>query len=132
MTTTYTPEFLSLRKGIWAQEGGERNAGEGVVIGFVDSGINALHPSFAYDPMHPFSSNLSHFEGATCETGPLFPPSSCNGKIVAARFFSAGAEATVTLNASMDFLSPFDADGHGSYVYNYIIYMPLSLSLNSY
>ncbi|KAL2628329.1 hypothetical protein AAZX31_07G244900 [Glycine max] len=115
MRTTYTPEFLSLRKGIWAQEGGERNAGEGVVIGFVDSGINALHPSFAYDPMHPFSSNLSRFEGA-CETGPLFPPSSCNGKIVAARFFSAGAEATVTLNASMDFLSPFDADGHGSHV----------------
>ncbi|KAG5101196.1 hypothetical protein JHK84_046165 [Glycine max] len=91
MTTTYTPEFLSLRKGIWAQEGGDRNAGDEVVIGFVDSGINALHPSFAYDPMHPFSSNLSHFEGATCETGPLFPPSSCNGKIVAANHVASVA-----------------------------------------
>ncbi|TKY53980.1 Subtilisin protease SBT2.4 [Spatholobus suberectus] len=113
--TTYTPEFLSLPEGIWAQEGGDRNAGDGVVIGFVDSGINPLHPSFAYDPMHPFTSNLSRFEGA-CETGPLFPPCSCNGKIVAARYFSAGAEAAVTLNASKDFLSPFDADGHGSHV----------------
>lgn len=114
MMTTYTPEFLSLQKGIWVQEGGARNAGDGVVIGFVDSGINPFHPSFSYDPLHPFTSNLSHFEGV-CETGPLFPPSSCNGKIVAARYFSAGAEAIVTLNASKDFLSPFDAEGHGRY-----------------
>ncbi|KAK7348405.1 hypothetical protein VNO80_22960 [Phaseolus coccineus] len=113
--TTYTPEFLSLPKGIWAQEGGDTNAGDGVVIGFVDSGINPFHPSFAYDPMLPFTSNLSRFEGA-CMTGPLFPPSSCNGKIVAARYFSAGAEAAATLDASKDFLSPFDADGHGSHV----------------
>ncbi|XP_061359333.1 subtilisin-like protease SBT2.4 [Gastrolobium bilobum] len=113
--TTYTPEFLSLPTGIWAQEGGDRNAGDGVVIGFVDSGINPLHPSFAYDPMQPFTSNLSHFEGA-CESGPLFPASSCNGKIVSARYFSAGAEAVATLNASVDFLSPFDAEGHGSHV----------------
>ncbi|WVZ12192.1 hypothetical protein V8G54_016722 [Vigna mungo] len=113
--TTYTPEFLSLPKGIWAQEGGETNAGEGVVIGFVDSGINPFHPSFAYDPMLPFKSNLSRFEGA-CITGPLFPPTSCNGKIVAARYFSAGAEAAATLDPSKDFLSPYDADGHGSHV----------------
>ncbi|RDX89922.1 Subtilisin-like protease SBT2.4, partial [Mucuna pruriens] len=115
MMTTYTPEYLSLAKGIWVQEGGDRNAGDGVVIGFVDSGVNPFHPSFAYDPMQPFTSNLSHFEG-WCDTGPFFPASSCNGKIVAARYFSAGAEAAATLNASKDFLSPFDADGHGSHV----------------
>ncbi|KAI4295957.1 hypothetical protein L6164_035950 [Bauhinia variegata] len=115
LMTTYTPEFLGLPRGIWAQEGGDRNAGEGVVMGFVDSGINPYHPSFAYDPMHPFTSNLSHFSGA-CETGPNFPASSCNGKILSARFFSAGAQAVAALNASVDFLSPFDADGHGSHV----------------
>ncbi|XP_027368653.1 subtilisin-like protease SBT2.4 [Abrus precatorius] len=115
LMTTYTPQFINLPEGIWAQEGGAQNAGDGVVIGFVDSGINPLHPSFAYDPMHPFTSNLSHFEGA-CEAGPLFPASSCNGKIVSARYFSAGAEAAATLNASVDFLSPFDAEGHGSHV----------------
>ncbi|CAJ1941408.1 unnamed protein product [Sphenostylis stenocarpa] len=115
MMTTYTPEFLNLPKGIWAQEGGDTRAGDGVVIGFIDSGINPFHPSFAYDPMQPFTSNLSHFGGA-CETGPLFPPSSCNGKIVAARYFSAGAKAAANLDPSKDFLSPFDADGHGSHV----------------
>ncbi|CAL5410598.1 unnamed protein product [Camellia sinensis] len=117
MMTSYTPQFLGLPEGVWTQqvEGGERNSGEGMVIGFVDTGINPFHPSFAYDPMSPFTSNRSHFSGA-CEDGPRFPANSCNGKIVSARFFSAGAQAVVTLNASVDFLSPFDAVGHGSHV----------------
>ncbi|GAB4826540.1 hypothetical protein Ancab_033434 [Ancistrocladus abbreviatus] len=115
LMTTYTPHFLNLPEDAWSQEGGERNAGEGIVIGFVDSGINPLHPSFAYDPMNPFTSNLTRFSGA-CETGPRFPVSSCNGKIVSARFFAAGAQAAASLNASVDFLSPFDAVGHGSHV----------------
>lgn len=108
--TSYTPQFLGLPQGVWTQEGGDKNAGEGIVIGFVDTGINPSHPSFAN--YNPFESNISHFSGG-CETGPRFPPSSCNGKIVSARFFSAGAQAVATLNTSVDFLSPFDAVGHG-------------------
>ena len=85
--TTYTPEFLGLPQGAWTLErGDDRSAGEGIVIGFVDSGINPTHPSFAYDPLHPFTSNIYHFSGAY-ETGPRFPASSCNGKIVSAKFF---------------------------------------------
>ncbi|PRQ28357.1 putative cucumisin [Rosa chinensis] len=83
LMTTYTPRFLELPEAVWTQEGAQRNAGEGIVIGF---------------------------------TGPLFPATSCNGKIVSAKFFSAGARAIATLNGSVDFLSPFDADGHGSHV----------------
>ncbi|GAV86560.1 Peptidase_S8 domain-containing protein/Inhibitor_I9 domain-containing protein [Cephalotus follicularis] len=115
LMTTYTPQFLEIPDKVWTQEGGDRNAGEGIVIGIVDTGITPSHPSFAYDPMNPFTSNISHFSGA-CETGPLFPVCSCNGKIVSARFFSAGAEAAATLNTSVDFLSPFDGIGHGSHV----------------
>ncbi|KAJ9689792.1 hypothetical protein PVL29_012459 [Vitis rotundifolia] len=115
LMTTYTPQFLGLPEGIWTQEGGDANAGEGLVIGFVDTGINPLHPSFAYDPTNPYTSNTSHFKG-TCEAGPGFPASSCNGKIVSARFFSAGAQAATNLNTSYDFLSPLDAVGHGSHV----------------
>lgn len=112
LMTSYTPEFLGLQA-VWTQQGGSRDAGEGIVIGFVDSGINPLHPSFAYDPtVNPtFKTNLSRFSGA-CEIGPLFPENSCNGKIVSARFFAAGAKAAVTLNTS-DYLSPYDAVGHG-------------------
>ncbi|EEF43811.1 subtilisin-like protease SBT2.4 isoform X1 [Ricinus communis] len=115
LMTTYTPQFLELSQGVWTQEGGDRNAGEGIVIGFIDTGINPLHPSFAYNPLNPFTSNISHFSGA-CETGPRFPAGSCNGKIVSARFFSAGAQAVSPLNTSLDFLSPYDAVGHGSHV----------------
>ncbi|KAG8385789.1 hypothetical protein BUALT_Bualt03G0081800 [Buddleja alternifolia] len=114
LMTSYTPEFLGL-SAVWSQQGGDRNAGEGIVIGFVDSGINPVHPSFAYDPMNPFTSNISHFSG-TCEGGPLFPQTSCNGKIISARFFASGARAAATLNASADIQSPFDAVGHGSHV----------------
>ncbi|KAJ8761746.1 hypothetical protein K2173_004556 [Erythroxylum novogranatense] len=115
LMTTYTPEFLGLPQLGWTQEGVDRNAGDGIVIGFVDTGINPIHPSFAFDPLNPFTSNISHFTGA-CETGPGFSASYCNGKIVSARFFSAGAQAIATLNSSVDFLSPRDADGHGSHV----------------
>ncbi|WCJ20150.1 Subtilisin-like protease SBT2.4 [Euphorbia peplus] len=115
LMTTYTPEFLDIPQGVWPQEGGRKNAGEGMVVGFVDTGIDPLHPSFANNPFNPFRSNISHFSGA-CETGPRFPARFCNGKIVSARFFSAGAQAVATLNSSIDFLSPFDAVGHGSHV----------------
>ncbi|KAL9384195.1 hypothetical protein Peur_024518 [Populus x canadensis] len=115
LMTTYTPQFLGLPQEVWAKEGGDKNGGEGIVIGFVDTGITPEHPSFTYDPLNPFTSNISHFSGA-CETGPRFPSSSCNGKIVSARYFSAGAQAIATLNTSVDFLSPFDAAGHGSHV----------------
>lgn len=107
--TTYTPDFLDLPQGVWAEEGGDKNAGDGVVIGVIDSGINPVHPSFG---SQTFDTNVSHFSGA-CETGPHFPPESCNGKIVSAKYFSAGAQASAKFNASVDFLSPFDADGHG-------------------
>ncbi|VVA93709.1 unnamed protein product [Arabis nemorensis] len=120
LMTTYTPDFLDLPQQVWPKisREGDRRAGEDIIIGFVDTGINPTHPSFAaLDLTNPFSSNLSrlNFSGH-CEVGPLFPAGSCNGKIISARFFSAGARASVALNASLDILSPFDASGHGSHV----------------
>ncbi|XP_074267458.1 subtilisin-like protease SBT2.4 [Silene latifolia] len=129
LMTTYTPDFLKLPQNVWKQEqGSNTHAGEGMVIGFIDSGIDPFHPSFAnidFITNNPSNNNNNNnnvsssstrrFCGA-CETGPRFPASSCNGKIVSARFFAAGAQAIATLNASLDFLSPFDAVGHGSHV----------------
>ncbi|KAL9860781.1 Subtilisin-like protease SBT2.4 [Arabidopsis thaliana] len=120
LMTTYTPDFLELPQQVWPKisNEGDRRAGEDIVIGFVDTGINPTHPSFAaLDLTNPYSSNISrlHFSG-DCEIGPLFPPGSCNGKIISARFFSAGARASGALSSSLDILSPFDASGHGSHV----------------
>lgn len=46
--TAHTPDFLGLTgpSGAWSQLGGSERAGEGVIIGFVDSGILPSHPSF--------------------------------------------------------------------------------------
>ncbi|GJW67204.1 subtilisin-like protease SBT2.4 [Tanacetum coccineum] len=115
LMTTYTPKFLELPTGVWPTVGGRRHAGEGIVIGFVDSGINPSHPSFAYRPRRGYPKNLTEFNGV-CDEGPMFPKSSCNGKIVTARYFSAGVKASGLLNASVDILSPYDAVGHGSHV----------------
>ncbi|XP_030533277.2 subtilisin-like protease SBT2.4 isoform X2 [Rhodamnia argentea] len=115
LMTTYTPQFLGLRQGVWRQQGGPRDAGEGIVLGFVDTGINPAHPSFANVGLPPLNGT-SRFSGGACETGPLFPAISCNGKIISARFFSAGAQAAAALNPLVDILSPFDAVGHGSHV----------------
>ncbi|KAL2923471.1 Subtilisin-like protease SBT2.4, partial [Bienertia sinuspersici] len=124
LMTTYTPQFLKLPQTIWANDKGRQkinnNAGEGITIGFVDSGINPFHPSFENNNDNLLINNnnntsittsvtcSSGFCGA-CEVGPRFPASSCNGKIVSARFFAAGALAQSRLNDSVDFLSPFDA-----------------------
>ncbi|KVI09402.1 Peptidase S8A, DUF1034 C-terminal [Cynara cardunculus var. scolymus] len=90
MMTTYTPKFLGLPEGVWTTEGGGSNVGEGIVIGFVDSGINPFHPSFAYDPRDRYPSNRTRFL-RVCDEGPHFPKSSCNGKIVSASHVASTA-----------------------------------------
>ncbi|XP_072956541.1 subtilisin-like protease SBT2.4 [Typha angustifolia] len=117
LMTTYTPHLLDLPRGVWPQEGGQEHAGEGIVIGVVDTGIDPTHPSFAYDPLNPGGSNRSSpFLVGVCDVGARFPHGSCNGKIISARYFAQGAAAAaLPLDASRD-LSPFDVVGHGSHV----------------
>lgn len=106
LMTTYTPRLLGLPDGVWRRQDGGLD-GERVVVGVVDSGVDPGHPSFAYVPRAGINAS-----GEACSVGPMFPRGSCNGKIVLARYFAAGAAAVLPLNASRD-LSPFDAQGHG-------------------
>ncbi|XP_057971903.1 subtilisin-like protease SBT2.3 [Malania oleifera] len=112
--TTHTPEFLGLPHGAWAQEGGYGFAGEGIVIGFIDTGIDPTHPSF-YDDLsdNPYPVP-SHFSGI-CEVTRDFPSGSCNRKLVGARHFAASAITRGIFNATQDYASPFDGDGHGTH-----------------
>ena len=41
------PELLGLPGGLWKQLGGPKNAGKGVIVGVIDSGITPESPSFA-------------------------------------------------------------------------------------
>ncbi|OIW18076.1 hypothetical protein TanjilG_08546 [Lupinus angustifolius] len=108
--TTHTPQFLDLPKGAWFQAGGFENAGEGITIGFVDTGIDPTHPSFSdYESQPP-----AQFSGI-CEVTKDFPSGSCNRKLVGARHFAASAITRGVFNSTQDYASPFDGDGHGTH-----------------
>lgn len=115
--TTYSPNFLGIPTGIWPKLGGAMNSGEGVVIGFIDTGINPDHPSFASSSSSEFR-NKGKFKG-NCTTGERFPSTACNGKIVGAQYFARAAIAAGDFNATLEVASPFDADGHGRQVLLY-------------
>lgn len=112
--TTHTPQFLGLPQGAWAKEGGYETAGEGIVIGFIDTGIDPTHPSFSDDISESPYPVPDHFSGI-CEVTPDFPSGSCNRKLVGARHFAASAITRGIFNASQDYASPFDGDGHGTH-----------------
>ncbi|KAJ8477274.1 hypothetical protein OPV22_021001 [Ensete ventricosum] len=112
--TTHTPEFLGLPHGAWAQEGGPEVAGEGIVIGFIDTGIDPTHPSFSDTLSINHYPVPAHFSGI-CEVTRDFPSGSCNRKLVGARHFAASAIIRGMFNATQDYASPFDGDGHGTH-----------------
>ncbi|KAH6556750.1 hypothetical protein KP509_1Z158500 [Ceratopteris richardii] len=104
--TTYTPEFLGLPSGAWrAMKGSITDAGKGVVVGVVDTGINPSHPSFS-----PKGFKIPRRWRRACYTSPY-----CNGKIIVARNFAKGIIAANAFNSSYDIDSPLDGDGHGTH-----------------
>uniref|UniRef100_J3M014 Peptidase S8/S53 domain-containing protein n=1 Tax=Oryza brachyantha TaxID=4533 RepID=J3M014_ORYBR len=111
-TTTYTPRYIGAN-GVWPLLGGAEKSGDGVVIGMVDTGIDPSNPSFLSTSSQA-KPPLVSFKG-TCQTGNRFPPDSCNGKIVGARWFARAGQATGEFNATVHYASPYDPDGHGSH-----------------
>ncbi|KAJ4981945.1 hypothetical protein NE237_032782 [Protea cynaroides] len=112
--TTHTPEFLGLPRGAWIQDGGPEFAGEGIVVGFIDTGIDPTHPSFSDDNSENAYPVPAHFSGI-CEVTRDFPSGSCNRKLIGARHFAASAITRGIFNATQDYASPFDGDGHGTH-----------------
>ncbi|GFP93784.1 subtilisin-like protease sdd1 [Phtheirospermum japonicum] len=120
--TTHTPDFLGITTGAWPALGGPTMAGDGVVIGLIDTGINPFHPSFTATnkastspSRHVFSKNSNIKFKGKCASGEHFPESACGGRIVGAQYFARAAIATGEFNSTRDYASPFDADGHGSH-----------------
>lgn len=114
--TTYTPQFMGLPEGAWVKEGGFEIAGEGIVIGFIDTGIDPNHPSFSDSDIKNSQHSYpipKHFSGL-CEVTPDFPSGSCNKKLIGARHFAQSAITRGIFNSSEDYASPFDGDGHGT------------------
>ncbi|GJP59609.1 hypothetical protein CLOP_g12914 [Closterium sp. NIES-67] len=113
--TTDSSEFLKLPETAWASAGGQGNAGEGVVIGVVDTGIWPEHPSFSdANTTAPYGARPSTWRGV-CQTTADFPR--CNGKLIGARYLYAGFRAMTGAAESLtnDWRSARDADGHGTW-----------------
>ena len=117
LDTTRTPEFLGLTKpgGIWDQLGGpSHDAGAGVVVADLDSGLWPENPSVA-----PLSNPkpVRQFSG-TCQTGEQWDASDCTTKVIGARYYTAGVTASIgDIKAVFpyEFISARDADGHGTH-----------------
>ncbi|GJP41665.1 hypothetical protein CLOM_g1307 [Closterium sp. NIES-68] len=104
--------FLDLHRTAWAQAGGVGSAGDGVVVGVIDTGIWPEHQMFADDGSFTAPGTWS----GSCDTSADFPASLCTGKLVGARTFSSGFEEEMgARDFTDDYNSPRDSDSHGTW-----------------
>ncbi|WP_201752779.1 S8 family serine peptidase [Micromonospora rubida] len=129
-------DFLGLsgRRGVWSKLGGTANAGKGVVVGVIDTGVWPESASFtapaldataptSTDPYRPYRQGTATvmrkadggtFTG-TCQTGEQFAATLCNEKVISARYFGDGWMRRVPAEKRKDYVSPRDAQGHGTH-----------------
>ena len=74
--------------------GGPENAGEGVIIGVVDTGIWPESKSFSdrgtgFFARPSYGLPPAHWSGI-CQTGEEFSPRDCNRKLIGARYYVQG------------------------------------------
>ncbi|XP_044470439.1 subtilisin-like protease SBT1.7 [Mangifera indica] len=108
--TTRTPQFLGLYGN--ADMFPDSASKSDVIIGVLDTGVWPESKSFDDTGLGPVPSN---WKGA-CEAGTNFSSSICNRKLIGARYFSRGYEATLgPIDESKESKSPRDDDGHGTH-----------------
>ncbi|KAG2305651.1 hypothetical protein Bca4012_085182 [Brassica carinata] len=110
--TTRSPEFLGLRSTDKAGLLEESDFGSDLVIGVIDTGIWPERPSFDDRGLGPVPAKWK----GQCVPSQDFPATACNRKLVGAKFFCGGYEATNgKMNETTEFRSPRDSDGHGTH-----------------
>lgn len=108
--TTRTPEFLGLDR--TSNMVPESDSVSEVIIGVLDTGVWPESKSFLDTGLGPVPSNWK----GLCESGTNFTSAYCNRKLVGARFFSKGYEATMgPVDETKESKSPRDDDGHGTH-----------------
>ncbi|MHA4870328.1 S8 family peptidase [Duganella sp. PWIR1] len=123
LDTSYTPTFLGLDGpgGLWEQAGGKEHAGEGIIVGIIDSGLWPENPAFADRidgagrPTFANDGTLNYSMPAgwhgSCQTGQGFTVANCNNKLIGARYFKSGFNASGNTLHWSDFISPRDSIG---------------------
>uniref|UniRef100_A0ACD5VQI3 Uncharacterized protein n=1 Tax=Avena sativa TaxID=4498 RepID=A0ACD5VQI3_AVESA len=115
--TTRSWDFVGFEEGLTGLHSKERlpsgaNAGENVIVGMLDSGIWPESKSFGDEEIGPVPARWK----GVCQGGDSFNSSSCNRKIVGARYYLKAYEAHYGgLNTTTAFRSPRDHDGHGTH-----------------
>ncbi|PKA54275.1 Subtilisin-like protease [Apostasia shenzhenica] len=109
--TTRTPEFLGLDRGDGLIP--ESDNAADVVVGVLDTGVWPEHKSFDDTGFGPVPAGWK----GECVAGKDFDPAkACNRKLIGARFFSKGYEASKgPFDESRESRSPHDDDGHGTH-----------------
>ena len=127
--TSSTPSFLGLDApgGLWSMLGGPGKAGEGIIIGVVDTGIwpESLSFSDRVDASGAPSSSptakrvFQQIPGwhGKCVPGEAFVATKCNQKLIGARYFNAawGGNAGIDAQRPWEFNSARDYNGHGTH-----------------
>ena len=114
--TERSPFFILADK-MWDSLGGVENAGEGIIVGVIDTGIWPEHPSFANpDPFGKLYPPPPPGWGGFCEP-PLdsSPPITCNNKLIGAREFLNTYKFYEGPLPPGEFDSARDSDGHGTH-----------------
>nr|XP_027124122.1 subtilisin-like protease SBT1.5 [Coffea arabica] len=110
--TTRSPQFLGLKTSDSAGLLKESDFGSDLVIAVIDTGIWPERKSFDDRDLGPVPPK---WKGA-CVPGRDFLATSCNRKLIGARYFSNGYEATNgKMNETTKYRSPRDSDGHGTH-----------------
>ncbi|MFI1524417.1 S8 family serine peptidase [Kitasatospora cineracea] len=129
-------DFLGLsgRNGLWKALGGTAEAGKGIVVGDIDTGIWPENPSFEapalssrepgnkdrHRPYRVGTTTVMHkadggtFKG-TCQTGDRFTAAACNEKVISARYFGDAWFDAVPESNRAGYASPRDSQGHGTH-----------------
>ncbi|KAL1551803.1 subtilisin-like protease SBT1.5 [Salvia divinorum] len=110
--TTRSPEFLGLKMGDNAGLLKESDFGSDLVIGVIDTGIWPERESFNDRDLGPPPAKWR----GECVAGEKFTADVCNRKLIGARYFCSGYEASNgKMNETTELRSPRDSDGHGTH-----------------
>ncbi|KAL6614581.1 hypothetical protein ACP70R_036851 [Stipagrostis hirtigluma subsp. patula] len=115
--TTRSWEFLGFEEGLRDPDGSDwlpsaAEASRDVIVGVLDSGIWPESRSFSDEGLGPVPARWK----GVCQGGDSFSSTSCNRKIIGARYYLKAYEAFYKgLNTTSAFRSPRDHDGHGTH-----------------
>jgi len=143
LTTNYSPTFLGLFDADTGLRSSAGLDGDGIIIAFIDSGIAPEHPALqdAREADRPSACRSSWGDttllgrwlchryknmpdvpvfdppenwNGECQEGERFATTDCNNKLIGARWFIDGAEATGPIDEN-EIRSARDVDGHGTH-----------------